>query len=46
MRSSKELFEMRDKGMHPCCAPGCRNYGSIASKKFGGVVCAGHAAAL
>jgi len=46
MRSFKEIFQMRDKGLHPCHAPGCKEYGNTASKSFSGVVCQGHAATL
>jgi hypothetical protein len=43
MRSFKEIFQMRDKGLHPCRAAGCKEYGNIISKSVGGVVCKGHA---
>jgi hypothetical protein len=41
MRSFKELFEIQDKGLHPCRFPRCKEYGSTVSRKYG-VVCKGH----
>jgi hypothetical protein len=42
MRSSKEIFEMREEGLYPCRYPKCTDYGNTASKKYGGVVCTAH----
>jgi hypothetical protein len=44
MRSFREIFEKRDKGLFPCRYPGCRDYGNIASQQFG-IVCEEHKAA-
>jgi hypothetical protein len=44
MRNLKGIFEMANKGLRPCKAPGCPNYGNIASHKYQGVVCSGRVA--
>jgi hypothetical protein len=45
MRSIKEIYEMRDKGLYPCRYARCRHYGNIADRKHG-VVCKGHSGSL
>ena len=42
MRSIKEIYEMKERGLYPCRFPRCRDYGNIADRKWG-VVCQGHA---
>jgi hypothetical protein len=41
MRSIKEIFEMKDKGLLICRFPGCRGYGNVITRRYG-VVCDHH----
>jgi hypothetical protein len=41
MRSIREIYEKAEQGLYPCQYPKCREYGNIASQKWG-VVCQGH----
>jgi hypothetical protein len=41
MRSIKEIYEMKERGLYPCQFPRCRDYGNTADRKHG-VVCKGH----
>jgi hypothetical protein len=41
MRSIKEIYEMRERGLFPCGHPRCGGYGNRADHRYG-VVCINH----
>jgi hypothetical protein len=41
MRSIREIFEQKDKGLFICQYPRCMGYGNTADRRYG-VVCGDH----
>jgi hypothetical protein len=45
MRSIREIYEMKERGLYRCRYPKCRDYGNTADRKHG-MVCKGHSPVL